>query len=114
MNSEYPSPQGKSFIPLTLLSISVIVLFASQLKNVSQARDSVQSSKQKMDDFVTVNVPKLEDALAKSKQGEDVLQKLVVDLLELSKTDDAAKAVVAKYGIKQQAPAGTPAPSANP
>ena len=58
MNTEYNSPtQGKSFIPLTLISLSIIIFFGSQLKAISQAKENLRINKTKMDDAVAVNVP---------------------------------------------------------
>ena len=113
MNTEYeytPS-QDKSFIPLTLLSISVISFFVWQCKDISQKRESIVSNKTKLEDFVQTNVPKLDEQVAKSKQAQDVLQKLVEDLLDISKTDPDAKAIINKYNIHQQTPSGSAAPA---
>lgn len=106
MNTEYSSPsQGKSFLPLTLISVSIIIFFTSQLRAISQAKENLRINKTKMEDAVAVNVPKLDDQVGKAKQVQDVVTKLANDLLELSKTDDAAKQIIGKYGIKHQTPA---------
>jgi hypothetical protein len=111
MNSEYiPSTSGKSFLPLTLISLSVIFFFVWQLKMISENRTNLQTNKSKLEDFVSNNSQKVLDQETKAKQVESSLEKLVMDLLEAAKTDPDAKAIVNKYNIKQQAPAATPAP----
>jgi len=97
-----------------LVSLSIIFLFVWQLKNISQQREALQGSKQKLEDAAQSNLPKLDEQVNKSKQIQTGLEKLVLDLIELAKTDPDAKAIVAKYNIQQQAPpagAGAPKPA---
>lgn len=56
----------------------------------------------------------LVDRANASKKVIAGLQAVILDLLQLAKTDDGAKAIVDKYHIRQQAPIPTPAPSATP
>jgi len=102
MNSE--SSNDKSFIPIVLVTLSIIIAFVWQLQIISMQRDQLQTNKQKLEDFVQNTIPKLDDQVAKSKQIQAGLEKLVLDLLELAKTDSDAKAIVTKYNIQQQAP----------
>lgn len=113
MNSEYTTPStgsGKSFLPLTLISLSVIFFFIWQLKMISENRSNLQTNKSKLEDFVSNNSQKVLDQETKAKQVESSLEKLVLDLLDAAKTDKDAQAIVTKYNIKQQQPAATPAP----
>lgn len=120
MNTEYTSPsQDKSFIPLLLIGVSLILFFGYQLSEISKARENLQNSKKQIEDFVAVNIPKVNGELTKEQQVEDTLKKLAGDLLDLSKTDDNAKQVVDHLeaaGIKFQAPqaAQAPAPASVP
>lgn len=110
--SEYGYSAGKLFLPVVILSLSVIFFFAWQIAIISQQRNALQGTKQKLEDFNQNSIPKLDDQVAKSKQIQQGLEKLVLDLLELAKTDPDAKAIVTKYNIQQQAPpssAPTPA-----
>jgi uncharacterized membrane protein YdfJ with MMPL/SSD domain len=113
MNTEYTSPtQGKSFWPITLVSVSIIIFFISQLKGISQDRENLRTNSTKMEEAVSLNLPKLEEQVGKAKQVQDAVTKLANDLLELSKTDDSAKQIITKYGIKHQTPpGGTDAPA---
>lgn len=110
MNSEYTPAQDKTFVPIVLISLSIIFLFVWQLKNISQQREGLQSSKQKLDDFAQNNLPKLDDQVVQAKKIQAGLEKLVMDLLEVAKTDPDAKAIVTKYNIQQQAPPSAPTP----
>lgn len=103
MNSEYDTPgQDKAFLPLTLLSISMILFFSWQLYNISLQSNNLRNNKQKLEDFVSNSVPKLDEQGARAKQVQAGLEKLVLDLLEVAKTDPEAKAIVQKYQIQQQ------------
>ena len=115
MNTEYTTPgQGKSFIPLTLISLSIIIFFASELSIISKDREAISTSKQKWEDIQNNSGAQLDPGVEKSKQAEAVVQKLVLDLLDLANkgNNDGAKQVITKYGIKQAAngAATTPAP----
>jgi hypothetical protein len=108
MSSEYnTSGQGKSFLPLTLLSVSLISFFSWQLWIISVQSNNLKDSKQKLEDFVSNSVPKLDEQGARAKQVQAGLEKLVLDLLEVAKTDNEAKAIVQKYQIQQQKPANS-------
>ncbi|MGB8354631.1 MAG: hypothetical protein WCD79_12130 [Chthoniobacteraceae bacterium] len=118
MNSESNSSSGKSFLPIVLISVSVIIFFGWQWTLISTQRDNLNTTKTKLDEFVTNNIPKLDDQVAKARQVQSGLEKLVLDLLEVAKTDADAKAIVAKYNIQQQAPpagsTASPSPAAKP
>lgn len=104
MNTEYSNPnQGKSFLPLTLLALSIICFFAWQWTDITQKQTAIKNNREKLDQFVQANREKLLDQAQKAQKVQDVLQKLVLDLLEVSKTDADAKAIVTKFGIQQQA-----------
>ena len=109
MNSE--SSNDKSFIPIVLVTLSIIVAFGWQVQRISQDRDNLQANKQKLEEFAQTTLPKLEDQVLKAKQIQAGLEKLVLDLLEAAKTDPDAKAIVTKYNIKQEAPASGAAPA---
>jgi hypothetical protein len=112
MNSESNSSGGKSFLPIVLISLSLIVFLSWQWNVIAKNRDNLNTTKQKLDEFVTNNIPKLDDQVAKARQVQSGLEKLVLDLLEVAKTDADAKAIVTKYNIQQQAPpAGAPSPA---
>jgi hypothetical protein len=111
MNSE--SSIDKSFIPVTLVTLSVIIFFVWQLKNISKQREDLQSAKGKLEELYQTNIPKLDDQVQKSKQIQAGLEKLVLDLLDLAKTDTDARTIVDKYKIEQHNPTA-PAGSATP
>lgn len=111
MSDDFSSRSGKPFIPLVLLSVSVISLFIWNLKNISQQQSALQATKLKWENATQTDIPKLEEQAKQSKQIQSNLEKLVLDLMETAKTDPDAKAIVAKYNIRQQAPAASPTPA---
>lgn len=111
MSDDISSKSGNPFIPLVLLSLSIISIFVWLWIIIFQQQTSLHATKQKMEEFVSVNIPKLDEQVRQSKQIQSGLEKLVLDLLETAKTDADAKTIVAKYNIKQQAPAASPAPA---
>lgn len=88
---------SSAFLPLLLLSLSLLSLLIWQLTNLSSQRSNLQATLQRQTEYVL-----------QSRQVQSNLQKIAVDLIELAKTDAGAKAVVDKYGIRQQNPGGIP------
>jgi hypothetical protein len=89
-----------AFIPLVLLSVGFIVLLGWQVSNTSSQRTQLES-------LITRQEPSVNQA----QQLQASLGKLAGDLLKAAETDDTAKAIAAKYGIKQNGAdggAGTP------
>ena len=86
-----------AFVPLLLLSASLASLLIWQMTNLSSQRGALQATLQRQTEFVL-----------QSRQVQSNLQKIAVDLIELAKTDTGAKAVVDKYGIRQQNPSVIP------
>jgi hypothetical protein len=106
-SSESPSFPGgfkmDAFIPLVLLSISVIVLLGWQVSVNSTQRGELENA-----------ITRQEPAVTQSQQVQAGVSKLVGDLLAAAQTDDAAKAIVAKFKIEQNGAAGAAAGSASP
>jgi hypothetical protein len=86
-----------AFIPLVLLSASFIVLLCWQVKMSSTQKDLFENA-----------ITRQEAAVNQSQQVQASVTKLVTDLLQAAQTDDAAKAIVTKYKIQQNAPPSTP------
>jgi hypothetical protein len=86
-----------AFIPLVLLSISLIVLLGWQIYNTNSERGQLES-------VITRQVP----AITQSQKVQDSVTKLVNDLLTASQTDATAKAIVDKYQIKPAGAAPSP------
>jgi hypothetical protein len=87
-----------AFIPLVLLSASFIVLLCWQVKMSSTQKDLFENA-----------ITRQEAAVNQSQQVQASVTKLVTDLLQAAQTDDAAKAIVTKYKIQQNAPPGSSA-----
>lgn len=102
MNSESSQPAigTDAFLPLVLVSLSLILIFIWQLSAISTQRTAFQSTIQRQEELVK-----------QSHQVQGSLEKLVNDLLDLSATDSEAKAIVQKYGIARSGAAPTPAPT---
>ena len=96
---------NSAFIPLTLLAVSLLIVFIWQLSNISSQRSGLQNLIQNQ-----------QQAVQQSHQVQAGLEKIVGDLLDLAQGgDDDAKAIVAKYGIARQGGAqAAPAASATP
>jgi hypothetical protein len=86
-----------AFLPVLLLSISLLTVFVWQLVGSFQQRSMLQNSIQRQDELVSQA-----GAVQKS------LERLLTDLLELAKTNEQARAVVEKYKIARQTPPQTP------
>lgn len=101
MNSDYQHSDSiirpDAFLPLTLLSISLILIFIWQLSTISSQRSGFQNTIQRQDELVS-----------QSHKVQAGLEKLVNDLLDLAQTDAEAKAIVQKYGIARGANAPKP------
>lgn len=95
MNDEIPP--SDPFLPIILLAISIVAFFSWQLKGISDQRNALQNT-----------IARLQEPTKQSQQVQSSLQQIATDLLDLAKTDPQAKAVVDKYGIRQNAPATVP------
>lgn len=90
------------FWPVLLLALSLLFVFSWE---IWVAVDTQRSAQQLQEQQVR--------AVDQAKQVQTGLEKLVRGLVELAKTDDAAKALVTKFGIKYNdptMPTATPAP----
>jgi preprotein translocase subunit YajC len=94
--------QMDAFIPLVILAISMIVLLGWQVSMTSSQRTMLENA-----------LTRGEAAVTQAQQVQGTVSKLASDLLEAAQTDDTAKAIVAKYNIKQNGPAGG-GPAASP
>jgi hypothetical protein len=94
-----------AFWPLMLLGLSLCAILGWQLKVASQLKDHGRSMREQQVKQVD-----------QSRQVQGGLQKFARDLIEVAKTDEDAKAIVAKYGISvaSPAPAAAAAPAATP
>jgi hypothetical protein len=79
-----------------------------QSKLIDDRRAELKTSKVKLADYVTQEIPKLDDSMEKSKKAETATEDLAKELLDLAKTDEDAKHIIDKYGIKQTKPSGSP------
>jgi len=90
-----------AFIPLVLLSISIIVLLGWQVSNYSTQKTQLESLLKNQATAVT-----------QSQQAQGAVTKLVSDLAEAAQTDDTAKAIVNAYAkYFRTSPPATPAAS---
>lgn len=98
--------RSSSFIPFLLLAISLIAVLAWQLWVGNEARANGQRLREQQLRMVD-----------ESKRLQQGLESLARDLVNVSQSDNDARAIVTRYGIslKQPSPASTtPAPAANP
>jgi hypothetical protein len=106
------SSQGPSLqLPFALLSAALAVVMITQTVNTFKARTALRDGKAQLTDAYRTREP----VVKQSAELQKKLQDLVLDLLLLAKTDEDAKAIVGKYNIQQNAPAGeAPAPAPAP
>jgi len=88
MNNQ-PAPKSYSaFLPLVLIALGVILLFSWNLSiALNQQTAGVRISAQQ------------DLQLAQAAQTEQKLKTMMTDLLELSKTDKEAEAIIKRYKI---------------
>jgi hypothetical protein len=94
------SPTYHYFWPVFLLGLSLLVVFTWEIWVGVATRSTAKQLQEQQ--VRSVN---------QAKQVESGLEKLVRGLVDLSKTDDAAKKLVMKFGIKVNSPS---VPSAVP
>ena len=90
-------------LPFALLTAAIAVVMVAQTVNVFKAHSSLRDGQIQL----TAAYSKREALVKQSQDLQQKLQNLVLDLLLLAKTDDDAKAIVGKYNIQQNAPAGS-------
>ena len=107
MNDSDPSgaPARGLFIPFLLLAASVLLLIVWQIASVASQRSGLKTAQAQLADAIQ----KREPQVAQSIEIKNRLQALSVDLLELSKTNERALAIVKKYQIDQALPAAAEA-----
>ncbi len=93
MENSSTSPSSP-FIPVLLLSISIVLLLIWQFIIAWNTRGNLRTQFEQRKPLVT-----------QSELVQGNVQKLVNDLLDLSTTDADAKKVVDKYNIRRNAPA---------
>jgi hypothetical protein len=109
MNGEnqYPSRPGavrSLLLPFLLLAISLAAIFIWQIVTMINQGSAMRSTRTQLSEALQ----KREELVRQSGELQSKLQAVVVDLLELAKTSEKAKAIVQKYNI-QQAPPAAPA-----
>lgn len=93
MSDYNDEPQFDSFLPVTLVSLSLCILLGWQIFNALQTRKSWQAQYDQRKELVNQS--------AKVQGG---LETMVNDLLTLAETDKDAKAIVEKYQIRRSTP----------
>ncbi|MDQ3199276.1 MAG: hypothetical protein M3Q46_08855 [Verrucomicrobiota bacterium] len=98
----YQTSTYHGFWPVVLIGLSLLLIFAWEIRvNISTR----QSARQMQEKQVRV--------VDQAQQVQSGLEKLVRGLVDLAKTDDEAKKLVTKFGIKVNdptVPTSTPAP----
>jgi len=101
-------------LPFALLSAAIAVILVAQTVNIFKARTSLNEAKVKLSEGYRNREP----LVKQSKDIQEKLQAIVLDLLVLAQTDEDAKKIVAKYNIQQAAKGGSsegaPAPAPAP
>jgi hypothetical protein len=112
MSGEHYSPTRVAapnlLLPFLLLAISLAAILVWQIVTMIGQASNMRSTRTQLTDALQ----KREELVRQSGELQNKLQVVVVDLLELAKTSEKAKAIVQKYNIQQAPPtapaAGTP------
>lgn len=114
--SSHPSDGNASaFVPLVLITLSLILIFIWQITNASKQRDSLRAAQEQLETAYRNSAPQQEQMLQQSHAVQAKLETLVTDLLNLAKEGDPdAKAIQDKYKIQQNAAPGGAAASSSP
>ncbi|MEO6871087.1 MAG: hypothetical protein ABI233_02575 [Chthoniobacterales bacterium] len=102
MDAEPPRLHYHGFWPVFLIGMSIVLLLVWEIEVGIYTRQNTEQMREQQLRVVD-----------QAKKVEDELGKIVRGLVELSKTDDAAKRIVTKFGIKinnPTVPTETPAP----
>jgi hypothetical protein len=94
MSDYNDEPEFDSFLPITLIALSLCIVLGWQIFNALQTRKSWQAQYEQRKTLV--------EQSAKVQGG---LEAMVNDLLALAEVDKEAKAVVDKYQIRRNEPA---------
>ncbi len=90
--------QTSAFLPIVLLGIAVLLFNLFQLSMLLPQRTQLQR-------IITQN----EQAVAQSREVQGKLQKIVEDLVNISKDNKDAQAIIAKYNISVRPNGAAPA-----
>jgi hypothetical protein len=87
-------------VPFALLTCAIAVVMIAQTVSTFKQRSALQEGQVQLADALK----KREVVVKQSIDLQAKIQNLIMDLLELAKTDDEAKQIIGKYNIQQQAP----------
>lgn len=98
-------------LPFALLSSALAIVMIAQTIGVRNQTTALRAGIVKLgeaDKTLADNLVKREPLVKQSGELKAKLNAMVVDLLILGKTDDDAKAIIAKYNIQQNQPSSAP------
>ena len=95
------APAPGIFVPFILLASSALLLLIWQVSNLQSQRSSLAKAKAE----AAQTIQKREQQVAQAIEMRTRFEALGMDLLELSKTDAKAMAIVKKYNIQRSLPA---------
>lgn len=93
-----------TFIPLLLVELSVILGLIWQCNFISEQRKLLHANEQQIDATATTVTPQQEEQVRNSQIVQEKLKEFAEELLKISAGDPEAKAIVDKYGIRQNPP----------
>lgn len=97
-------PAPSYLLPFALLAISFTVLLVYQIINLNKQNSRMQETRKQLTEIIGQR----EELVKQSTELQTKLQAMALDLLELAKTNEKAKAIVQKYNIQQTAPPQAP------
>lgn len=103
------APSSPSILwPFALLTCAVAIVMIAQTMGVMNQKTALRAGIVKLveaDKALADNLLKREPMVKQSAELKKKLNDMVMDILILGKTDDDAKAIIAKYNIQQGQPA---------
>lgn len=96
-------------VPFLVLAASLVTIFAWQISNILSQGDSVKEARNQAEEAIR----KREEGIKQLSTANKTLEDLFKELLAASETNENAKAIVQKHGIKQNTPAQAAAAAAS-
>ena len=91
-------------LPFAILCCAVAMIMIMQTQGSFRQKDTLREQKLQMTELYG----KREPLVKKASELKAQLNAIVIDLLILGKTDEDAKAIIAKYNIQQNQPSSAP------
>jgi hypothetical protein len=104
----YGSSGPSLHLPFAILSCAAAIFMFIQVQGANRQKNALRETKTQLADAFT----KREPLVRQSVELKNKLNAMVMDLLILAKTDEEARAIIARNGIQQNVQGSAPDPNA--